>query len=176
MENQVTHEQMNSLKALADTNIEISKAKEVLFSLQETETQYVIDREKRVMERISRIVQDSGDILAQAYENYHETTQFYGTVSSFASFLSDSYDSFKGVVKSFDEKCEIWEQGMTTQEKSISDLLQTIKNDRIRITNDRKGIELREKSLAEERILINDMRSTIERETIRLKNKELKNG
>lgn len=174
MENQVTHEQMNSLKALADTNIEISNAKEVLFKLQETETQYIIDREKRVMERINKIVQDSGDTLAQAYENYHETTRFYETVSSFASFLSDSYESFRETVSKFDEKCQLWEQGMLIQEKSVADLLQIIKNDKIRIENDRKGIEAKNKSLEREEIRLIDMRGTLEREIERLNNK--KNG
>lgn len=48
----VRKEHMEAVRALSDINLEISKQKELLLKLQEEETQYLIDREKRFMERI----------------------------------------------------------------------------------------------------------------------------
>ena len=47
MEHTISKEEMDALKALSEINMEISKQKELLFKLQEEETQYLIDREKR---------------------------------------------------------------------------------------------------------------------------------
>lgn len=171
MEKQVTHEQMNALTALANTNIEVSKAKELLFKMKENENEYLVLREKKAIAHIQKIIDDSQNILSKARDNYYETTQFYNTVSSFSSSLNESYLIFQEMLRDFEEKNTLWENSMKEREEKVKEFIKNIDEDRIRISNDKKGIESQKKLLDEEKIRINDMRGTVEREIIRLKQK-----
>ncbi len=48
---EVSTEQMNALKVLAETNVKISEAKQALFEMEKMETEYLIAREKKARER-----------------------------------------------------------------------------------------------------------------------------
>lgn len=141
MEQQVSSEQMNSLNALANTNIEISKAKEVLFKMKEEETEYLKKREKKAIQKIQKIIDESASLLQGARDNYYETTQFYNTVSAFSASLVHSYAIFKEIITDFDEKNELWEVSIKKQLDFIAEEKKKISEDKTRIENDKKGIE-----------------------------------
>lgn len=54
-EHTVTSEELKALQALAKLNIKISEARETLEKLYETETEYLIERERKAVERINKL-------------------------------------------------------------------------------------------------------------------------
>lgn len=169
---EVTSEQMNSLKALADTNLQVSKAQEVLFALQKTETEYLVSREKKALERISNIIIGSADALREANQNYYETTQFYNTTASFAQQLTNQYELFKSVVDDFDEKNKQWELHIASEENRLSEMIQQIKSDKIRIENDKKAVERANKNIEKEKQIIESRQAQIKSALEVLKEKQ----
>ncbi len=169
---QVSAEQMNSLKALADTNLQVSKAQEALFALQESETEYLVEREKKALERISAVITGSAEALREANQNYYETTQFYNTTASFAQQLTNQYELFKSVVSDFDLKNAQWESHIATEEKKLSDIRQQIKTDQVRIENDKKAIERANKSIEKEKQVIESRQAQIKHALEVLKEKQ----
>lgn len=170
-EQNVTTEQMNSLRALADTNMKVSEAKALLIKIEETKLQYFKLRETETNERIAKLLADSNETLIQARNNYYETTQFYNTISSFADSLKASYSSFQGLLTDFQQRDIAWKKNMTEQEKMVADLRKEAQLEKTLIESEKQTILIRQKNLDEERVRVNDMRGTIEREIIRMNTK-----
>lgn len=56
MDNTVSNESMEALKALSNINLQISEATNRLMKLQETETEYLQGREKKALDRIGKVL------------------------------------------------------------------------------------------------------------------------
>lgn len=168
-ETKISKEKMESLRALAETNVKIGEAKNTLLKIKEEEATYLEEREKKATLRIEKIVQESKEIIDTAYKNYKEIQGLLNTVTLFNDFLSEAYDSFSILVKTFDEKNVLLENKISLQEKEIEKQKQNIENDKIRILNDKASIENKNILLEKDRKKITDDRGTLERAINRLK-------
>lgn len=169
IEHEFEQEKMNSIKALADTNVKIGEARGVLEALKKEESVYLEEREKKAVEVVDKVLADSKEVLGEVKENYQEVKDLLNSASSFADFLKEAYGSFTGLVEKFSEKSAAWEEEVARQQKEFAGIRQQISNDQVRLKNDREAIEKKEASLLVEKRKIDDQRATLERAINRLK-------
>lgn len=169
MENTITKEQMDSMKALADVNIKISEAQNLLFKLQETETEYLVEREGKAVERIQKVLEDSKEILSEIDKNYEKVQQFASTITSFSETLNKSFDSFVKLLSDFRERSDLWDKEVKATEEKIDLEKRDIHTQRIQIENDTKANQQKEKMLKDEWVKIESDRGLISRTVERLK-------
>ena len=169
MEHILEKEKMDSMKALADTNIKISEAKESLMKIKSLETSYLSEREKKAFELIEKIVKDSGGILKEAKGNYEQVIALYNTVSEFSAFLKEAYNNFKQLLESFDKQNTLWTTDLKAKEEHLNQLAQEIKTDKVRIKNDQDSLNRAQIALTNDRRKIDLDRQTLDRNIIRLK-------
>jgi uncharacterized protein involved in exopolysaccharide biosynthesis len=169
IEHEFEKEKMDSIKALADTNVKIGEARGVLENLKKDEVVYLEEREKKAIEVVDKVLADSKEILEEATKNYQGVKDLLNSASSFADFLKEAYISFSSLVAKFSEKSAIWEEEVTRQQKEIADIKQQISNDQVRIKNDQEALQRKEASLVDEKRKIDDQRATLERAINRLR-------
>lgn len=155
MEHTIDTQTMQSVKALADTNIKISEARSVLFKLQETETEYLVEREKKILSRIQDNLEQSRSLIDETSKNHQGIKDLYSQCTSFVEFLDEVYDSFQEIVKNFDERSDMWEAKIGIQQDEILEQRKEIKIEQVRIKNDQKSLKDKEK-------LLQNMKSHIE--------------
>ncbi len=169
METILDKEKMESVRALAETNIKISEARNTLSSLKSIENSYLADREAKALKIIAKVIDDSSSILKEAYANHEEIKSLSKTVSEFSSFLAEAHDKFRLLVTEFDQKNAVWNEVMRQKEEETTRIKQEIASDRVRIKNDQDSIRRREEILRQEKRKIDDERGTIERAIKRLR-------
>lgn len=169
IEHEFEKEKMDSIQALADTNVKIGEARGVLEKLKKDEVVYLEEREKKAIEVVDKVLSDSKEVLGEATKNYQGVKDLLNSASSFADFLKEAYTSFTDLVSKFSEKSAIWEEEVTRQQKEFADIKQQISDDQVRIKNDREALVKKEASLADDKRKIDDQRATLERAINRLR-------
>lgn len=169
IETEITKEHMDSLKALADTNVKIGVARGTLQKLEEEETTYLEEREKKALGRIQAMFDGSKELLDGIRSNYAQVKELLTTASSFSDFLLKAYESLSGLIKDFNERSELWEVKIKEKEEEFALIKQDIKNDKVRIANDRQALDAKEALLRVEARKIQDERQTLDRAITRLK-------
>lgn len=173
MENIVSKEHMESLKALSDVNIKISEAQNTLFKLQEEETEYLITREKKAMDRIQKVVDDSKEMVKEADKNHGQVKELGVNISEFAQKLLRIQDNFKSLLVEFEERNVEWEKVIGKQQDDLEEIRKQQKVQNIQLINDKRAIEMAKKKLTEDQKKIESDRGTIQRAIIRLKNNKI---
>lgn len=166
---ELNKENMDTVKELAATNIKISEAKNILFKLQEQETEYLEEREKKALARIDKVLEDSRELLANAKGNYEEIHEFCRTITSFAEFLSEAHTKFGGVLESFKERNDEWNKELDRQNAELAEIRKNITIERSLLANEKKNIEEARKSIEKEMKKMVDERGTLDRAIKRLK-------
>lgn len=140
-------ENMNSIKALSDVNIKISDAKNLLFKLQEEETEYLVKREEKALEKINKVLNESKDLLDKTHQNYEEIHQFCQVVSGYADFLEEAHEKFKRLLELFNKRNEVWDENakqqyaeIARQKKILEQDAEAIGTREIKITEAKKEI------------------------------------
>lgn len=169
MEHILDKEKMDSIKALADTNMQISAAKGTLFQLQATETEYLEGREKKAMERIQKVVEDSHLLIKEAKENYQEIVDMSKSAAEVSKSLSSLHESFQKTLLDFEERNVLWGKQIENQQKEIADMRKGLQIEKMNIENDRTFIEKAKASVKLEERKIKDKWAEYERAIIRLK-------
>lgn len=162
-------EKMDSIKALSDVHIRISDAKNILFKLQEDETEYLVKREEKALTRIKKVIEDSQDLLDKAHQNYDEIHLFLQTITSYADFLQESHTKFQGLLTDFEERNTLWEEQVKRTEEGFAKQRQFIKQDAEEIEARRDAVEKATKQITNEKRKLESDRGTVERMIIRLK-------
>lgn len=132
---------MDSIKALADTNLKISEAKNLLFKIQEEESNYLIERENKAIIKIQETLDSSRDLIKETKENYQEVHDLAHSASQFAGELIAFYEKLQDIKENFDKKSEIWEESVKKQNEEMSEIRKSIDIDKLIIENDKKSIE-----------------------------------
>lgn len=161
MEHILEKEKMDAFKALADTNMDISKAKNLLLELKGLESSFVEERGKKVALKVTEILEESRHLLSESVENYRKIHDFQEVTSSFSSLLVDAHEKFTNLLDEFNERDKEWEESVKKQLEEIGMIRGQIKSDQIRLENDRQSIERREKRNKEELILIESRQEQI---------------
>lgn len=162
-------EKMDSIRALAETNMQVSSAKAELIKLQSIETTYLEEREKKAVERVTKVLNESKELVEETKNNYAEIQTLLNTASSLAGFITEVSGKLENLVKIFNENSETWDRQSKETEEQISIVRRDIKTDQIRIQNDRKGLEIREKTVRDLERLVKDRYDLLERTIKRIK-------
>lgn len=160
---------MDTLKALAETTMKVSEAKSTLIKLEETETEYLVAREKLAMERIQKVHDDSAEILKQTQTNYVDAQALLATVSTAASFMDGAYTRFTELTELFNARNAAWEANCATWEAEVTKTKNQIKVEQVKIENGKKANEQMVLKLANDQRKLDSDRGTIERAVARLK-------
>lgn len=162
-------EKMEALTALANANVEVGKVRETIANLKKEEGDYIAEREKKTLERISEILAESATVLRETLANYGEIHQFAKDATELAGFLAEAYTEFGQLRDTFDEYTKTWEKTMKDQEKQLQDTKNILKVERVQVEKDREAVREAEKKVANDRRKVRDERETLERAIIRLK-------
>lgn len=168
---EVTKEHMDALKALADVNLKVSEARNLLTKLQEGETEYLVSREKKAVDRIQSVLAESTQLLEETTKNYEVIHDLAKSVTQTAKFLSDAHRDFGLLIEEKDKHYEAWEGDIKVQEEGIVSLRNGLKVDLSTVESARKQVESDKISLERERKKIEDQRGTLARAVARLKPK-----
>jgi hypothetical protein len=169
MDNTITKQEMESLKALSDINLKVSEAKNLLFKLQEDETAYLVTREQKAMDRIQKVVEESQCLVLEADQNHAQIKALIVEVSAFVEHLLRIQANFQGLLAEFEERNVQWERDIGKQQDDIVEIRKAIKIETNQVENDRKNVELARKKLTEDQKKLDSDRGTLERAIKRLK-------
>lgn len=169
MEHNVSAQQMDSLKALTDTNMKVSEAKGALMKIKEMESAYLADREKKAVTVVTDALAQSEQILNDTTKNYAEVRELATTAWGLADKVVRMHDEFAEIMGLFDQKSALWEAQTEAQKASFVLLNKQISLDRAHLANDREAIDARTKRLTERERKLADDRGALERAITRLK-------
>lgn len=165
---EVDEKKMTALRGLADINMQIGAARGILTTLQEQETEYLVSREKKAVDRITKVLQESSDLVEETNKNYDQIIEIVETVKSGAGFLAKVYASFKEYVSIFEKAKTAWERDIENQETTISEVKKALRVERVKLDNEKKSLDDTRAKLIEDERKINDDRATLERAIKRL--------
>ncbi len=150
----LNQDSMKAMETLANTNVEISKAKGILFDLKVEESTYLEEREQRVIKAIEKILEDSEGIIEKINGNHQEVTNFYNTVVSFVGFLSEMQEKLHVVIGDFNKNADQWEEKCKKEEERLATIARNLEAQSKGIAIDKKLIADGFKKLEEDKKLI----------------------
>lgn len=159
--NIITKEKMDAMKDLAQTNIKVSEARNLLFKLQEDETSYLEMREKKVMNRINFTIEESRKVIEETKSNWTEIKSLYTVASDMVSTLNKLSLSLTESVTDFIEMNEQWERDIGKQQDDLEEIRRELKIENSVIENDKKDIKRHRKLIEEEKTLIESRQAQI---------------
>ena len=167
-------EKMDIMKELADTRMKISNAGNTLVQLKADEDKYLSEREKKALDGVEKILEESKDLLAKTHENYDEIHLLCQNISNFAGFVSEAHGKFQGLLADFGERSEYWDRSVVTTRAEFAEIRRNINTERTIIENEQKGIKAAQKKIEEEKALIESRQSQIKNALKVLEEKTLK--
>ena len=173
MENIISKENMDSVKALAETNVKISEAKNALFKLKEDETSYLLIREKKVLKSIQKLHDDSAEIIKETKNNWKEVHELLNEASTLATFIIEAQGNFHKLLENFEEKDKLWQESVKKQEKETEEIKKLIKKDTVQIANDKKTLARERELIAIDKRKLADDQALLERNIRRLKENKI---
>jgi uncharacterized coiled-coil DUF342 family protein len=165
-------EEFDTVKALANMSIKISEARETLTELQNTETTYIEERERKAVEKIQEVFEKSKDLLDQIHNNNEEVKTLYTVVSGYKDFLSEGQEKFTKLLQDFNERSELWEKFVEEKYKEFGKFEQEVMEQKRQIEQDKEDIKDKKEELRRIKIKLDDEREIIKRAVERLKNKQ----
>jgi hypothetical protein len=158
---QLEKSRMDAVKELADTSMKISESKNILLKLQEKETEYLIAREEKAINKINKVLEESKDLLDKTQGNYEQIHIFCRTVSEYADFLSEAQGKFQKMLELFEERNKLWEENAQLQYAEIARQRKITEQDTKAIETREKKIEEATKSLQKDREYIESQRASL---------------
>lgn len=157
----LSQEKMKIVKELADTNIKISEAKNILFKLQENETEYLEGREKKALHKIQEVLTNSAELLDQTQKNYESVHEFCKTISDYSDFLQDTHGKLQSLIELFNKRNELWEENIRKQDEESARQKNIIKQDTKSIEEREKRINVAREDIKKEREHIQSQQATL---------------
>lgn len=167
----IDKQQMDSMRILAETNMKVSETKNSLITLQQAETDYLVKREVKALDRIKMLFANSADILEQTKNNYKEVREILTWASDLVTYIKEATINFQKLISEFEERDTLWHEEVGRQEEKFETLKRQIKIDQVRIDNDKKSLKREQELVDIDRIKVNDMREELKRAINRLKEK-----
>lgn len=149
---------MESLKALASTNLKISEAEATLLKLQSAEKDYLEEREKKTFDMIQKIFENSKELIEKTKFNYDEVVKFYNVTVAFSSTLNEMWGKYETFIAQFNERNMFWEETYKNQMEELA-----------KLTADS---EKRNKDMDEREILLNERKKVLDNQALHLESKQ----
>jgi len=169
----ISQQNMDTVKALAETTAKVSEAKNILFKLQEEETEYLIAREKKALTKINSLYEESKHVFKDIQTNYQGAQDILKEVTNTTEFLNESHGKFQGLLKDFEEYQENWDKNCKNQEEKWAVLKREVEVEKVLIKNEKESIERQKTLLEQEKRKIEDQKETIKRTIERLKTNKI---
>jgi len=166
---EVDKARMDALRSLSDTNMAISHARESLQTLEKNETEYLLEREKKVVLRVENAFKDSSALIEQTVKNYEMVKDFAGVVIQSSEQIQKAIGSIKEHSKLHDERTAAWEARCTQQEEDVANEKKVIQSQVILLNSEKEGIEAAKRLLVAHERKLTDERGTLERAIKRLR-------
>lgn len=166
---EIEKQKMDALTALAETNVLVSRSREVFNTLKAEESAYIVEREAKALARIQAVLTESKEVLNETLQNYNALHELANNTAIYSQFLDEAYEEFKKLKENFLLTTQEWESDIKDVEEHLSEVKKQIKIDTIRIKKDQESIERQKKNLKDEERRIKDQRETLERAFNRLK-------
>lgn len=144
----IDSQKMSALHALAETNLKISEARAHLNELDEKETEYLVAREKRVMERITALLEESRIAIAEVQENYNGIKQFYSDVCVYVSKVTKIGDDLLTLLEKFDEVREKTDETISANEATVAEIRRAVLVQNSSLESHKAMIENREREVS----------------------------
>jgi chromosome segregation ATPase len=154
-------QKFDTLKELSDLNIKISDAKNTLLELEQKETKYLEDREKKTLVKINKILVESSDLLTQTHQNYEKIHQFCSVVSNYADFLEEAHQKFSKMLETFGKRNEQWEDNYRELTAELSRQRKIVEQDEKTLKEREKRIDEATESLKKERTHLESQQETL---------------
>ena len=160
---------MEALSALASVSMQISEARNVLFELQSTETEYLVSREKKAVKQIEKIVSESSGLFNEAQKNYALVNDFAKEVTECATKLNELYADFTNLVAKKEQKLALIEDSIKNQMEVLENTKKAMRVEMEGVAGQKNVIEKMKKAIDVENKKLTDQRGTLDRAIKRLK-------
>lgn len=165
---EIEKQKMDSLKALAETNLKVSAAQEKLANLKKEEFEHAEKQKVRSLENLQVILDESQRILEAAFDNYKSINELATSSSELTEKVDDLYEEFIKYQATFTKKVAAWNGEVADKEKELEKIKQLIVIDQHKINADRESLERRKIIIQNEERKLRDGRETLERALNRL--------
>lgn len=166
---EIEKQKMDALSLLSTINMKASEARIALSQIQEEETLYLVEREKKAFARIQKVVEESSSILEQAYKNYEDVNEIVKVATEFTKVIQDAREQLGEMHTLFEERNTEYDKNIKKQEEKLLELKKILEIDRTELQNSKKTLEMEKEKIKQERKKIQDERGTLERAINRLK-------
>jgi len=173
MEMELEKTKMESIKAIADANLKVSEARNLLFKLQEQETEYLVVREKKAMDRIQLVMDTSKEMVKEADQNHLKIKNLGVEISEFVNNLLEIQKNFQDLLTEFEERNVEWERDIGKQQDDLVEIRNQQKVTLVQIENDQQNIALARKRLEDDQRKLDSDRGVVERTIKRLKENKI---
>lgn len=167
---EIEKQKMDSLRALSETNLEVSKIKAVLETLKKEESAYIKEREEKVLAQIRTLLDESKEITRETLQNYSAINDLSKNTKILAQFVVEAHEELTKLVKVFEETTKNWENEVAGMHKEIAEARKELKVEAQLLKNEQLSIEKRKIEVANQERKVRDQRETLERAFNRLKN------
>lgn len=166
---EIEKQKMDSLRALSETNMEVSKIKATLETLKREESAYIKEREEKVLAQIREMLDESKAITKETLENYATVTDLSNNAKVLAGFVVEAHKELTKLIEVFEETTQNWENEVAGMHKEIAEARKEMKVEAQLLKNEQLSIEKRKIEVANQERKVKDQRETLERAFKRLK-------
>lgn len=164
---------MQSLKLLADTNMEISKAREGLSAIKKLETEYLAEREKKVIAHLETVLEESKGVVRQTKENHDAVKNLLTSAQGYSEAVLKGYEDFKQLVAAFEERDIEWERDTERTRKHLEEEKKVLSIQKITIDQGQEALTRAWEQLAKDQRKLAVDRGTLARAIERLKKNKI---
>lgn len=166
---EIEKQKMDALRALSETNLEVSKVKKVLEDLKSDESVYIKEREEKVLAKIQTLLDESKEITKETVGNYTAIQDLMKETRILSQFVVEAHGELTELIKTFEETTKDWDAEVKNMQNELAEVRKQLKVEAIQIKNDQDSIEKRKKEVKNEERKVKDQRETLERALNRLK-------
>lgn len=162
-------EQFAALKELSQVQLDISKARAGLSALKEGTAEYLAQREKQAENVIKDVFEKSANIIKEIGKNYEEISQLHRESSDIVTQVTGFAQGIATLSERFSGYMQIERKKIDARTVELSEMEQSLKNERKNIREEYANIENIKKELETKETQLADQRATLERALNRVK-------
>lgn len=166
---EVEQKKMDALRALADINMRISSTRAELATLDLNKEEYFSKREKEIVDRIAKLVQESREALKEAGVNFDELHAFAKQIFAFSDQITEFHGKLLEINDLLGKKASQFEKYVANQEDKFEEVRKGLKIDLLQLKSSQEALNVREKEVHKKEIKANDMIEMLKRDISRVK-------
>lgn len=154
-------DKMDTLKQLAEVNIEISNAKAILQNLKVNIQDFLEKRKLLEEDNIRKVYSESKGIIDEIQKEFSKIHAYYNEIRSYTVFLQELQSNIISQIDVFTENSEEFIQYIQGEFTKISELKKDLENDRIINKNEFDSIQKAKVQLSKDRKHLESQQDTL---------------